>query len=676
MATKFSDIMGNYKDMSVADLGSSLLQRKEEMQREAVKAAKKNARVEKALGLLLAGQTVFKGAFKRRAKELESAYQFQIADNESQSKEINMLAKLTNPMYQWSETVKDKTFANDEEKLDSFVASEFFDPFRISVNNYTEPAFKQMMGDKFESFSNQSAYFNTQVEAAKDYARHYLKDDNYKTATKKLAEIFGMPEKDFDSVKLFKDAMGLKTHELTEIERRNYQTILNNYKDDANIFSGIKQVLQMFGDKEKRKGGIPLFQKIDERVLLGPSLNTMLNSLDFQGLTNTIVNDRLVALNRSTARFDVEFDLPKNKKLRDSLPMRMEELANLVDSKKFSLYNDLSRGGQANIISRSDFDDLFEDMSPIQQQELQRDGGKFSLLLDPRDPRNDQFLKGLFASNHKGDANISFEQFKQKLMNETFRVQYGMTLAASEGYKNVARFEGVGFKDSRYLPETGEIVSTIYDRYSGNLPMLLNEGIIYDEKSRGYKMGEGWNKMSKEIQLKDFNATLAKIQTKPISEKAKEVEIMNLFEAIPNPLNLNVNDYIKSEQYQDYVAKAAGDTGEGTPDIEIETITRGSGRRKQEFNYVKNYQDVTSKINLETLSNDQLRFIATMSNQDIKDALGTSADLTRGVFAINPLSNRATQILAQRIRDGKSPVISELNPVKPDEFFRQLIRQL
>ena len=65
-----------------------------------------------------------------------------------------------------------------------------------------------------------------------------------------------------------------------------------------------------------------------------------------------------------------------------------------------------------------------------------------------------------------------------------------------------------------------------------------------------------------------------------------------------------------------------------------------------------------------------------MSNQDIKDALGTSADLTRGVFAINPLSNRATQILAQRIRDGKSPVISELNPIKPDEFFRQLIRQL
>lgn len=676
MATKFSDIMGNYKDMSVADLGSSLLQRKEEMQREAVKAAKKNARVEKALGLLLAGQTVFKGAFKRRAKELDSAYQFQIADNESQSKEINMLAKLTNPMYQWSETVKDKTFANDEEKLDSFVASEFFDPFRISVNNYTEPAFKQMMGDKFESFSNQSAYFNTQVEAAKDYARHYLKDDNYKTATKKLTEIFGMPEKDFDSVQLFKDAMSLTTHELTEIERRNYQTILNNYKDDANIFSGIKQVLQMFGDKEKRKGGIPLFQKIDERVLLGPSLNTMLNSLDFQGLTNTIVNDRLVALNRSTVRFDVEFDLPKNKKLRDSLPMRMEELANLVDSKKFSLYNDLSRGGQANIISRSDFDDLFEDMSPIQQQELQKDGGKFSLLLNPIDPRNDQFLKGLFASNHKGDANISFEQFKQKLMNETFRVQYGITLAASEGYKNVARFEAVGFKDSRYSPETGEIIRTVYDRYSGNLPMLLNEGIIYDEKSRGYKMGDGWNKMSKEMQLKDFNGILANIQRKPISEKAKEVEIMNLFQAIPNPLKLEMNEYIKSEQYQDFVAKAAGDTGEGTPDIEIETITRGSGRRKREFNYVKNYQDVTSKINLETLSNDQLRFIATMSNQDIKDALGTSADLTRGVFAINPLSNRATQILAQRIRDGKSPVISELNPIKPDEFFRQLIRQL
>jgi len=173
MATKFSDIMGNYKDMSVAELGSSLLQRKEEREAEAAKAAKKNRRVEQALGLLLAGQTIFKGAFNRRAKELESAYQFQIADNESQTKEINMLSKLTQPMYQWSQTVKDQKFANDEEKLDSFVASEYFDPFRISVNAYTEPAFKQMMGDKFESFSNQSQYFISQLDAPNANARYY-----------------------------------------------------------------------------------------------------------------------------------------------------------------------------------------------------------------------------------------------------------------------------------------------------------------------------------------------------------------------------------------------------------------------------------------------------------------------------------------------------------------------
>ena len=161
-------------------------------------------------------------------------------------------------------------------------------------------------------------------------------------------------------------------------------------------------------------------------------------------------------------------------------------------------------------------------MSPIQKEELQRDGGKFSLLLNPIDPRNDQFLKALFASNHKGDANISFEQFKQKLMNETFRVQYGITLAASEGYKNVANFQSVGLKDSRYSPETGEIIRTVYDRYSGNLPMLLNEGIIYDEKSRGYKMGDGWSQMSKEMQLKDFNGILANIQRNQYQKKLKK----------------------------------------------------------------------------------------------------------------------------------------------------------
>ena len=48
MAENFSDIMKNYKDMSVSEIGTSLLQQKETRDRQAAKASKKNQRVQQA----------------------------------------------------------------------------------------------------------------------------------------------------------------------------------------------------------------------------------------------------------------------------------------------------------------------------------------------------------------------------------------------------------------------------------------------------------------------------------------------------------------------------------------------------------------------------------------------------------------------------------------------------
>ena len=68
MVQKFSEIMDNYNDMSVAELGTSLLTRKEEQVRRQEKKDKKSERVQQALGLLLAGQGIFKSAYKRRKR--------------------------------------------------------------------------------------------------------------------------------------------------------------------------------------------------------------------------------------------------------------------------------------------------------------------------------------------------------------------------------------------------------------------------------------------------------------------------------------------------------------------------------------------------------------------------------------------------------------------------------
>ena len=56
----YSDIVNSYKDMSVSELGSSLLQRKGEIASKQRKRDRKDMRIQQALGVLLAGQGLMK----------------------------------------------------------------------------------------------------------------------------------------------------------------------------------------------------------------------------------------------------------------------------------------------------------------------------------------------------------------------------------------------------------------------------------------------------------------------------------------------------------------------------------------------------------------------------------------------------------------------------------------
>ena len=107
MADTFSDIMKNYKDMSVTELGTSLLQQKEKREKQDRRSAKKDRQFQQALGLLLAGQSIFKGAYKKRADELEKAHTFELANIAEQFQDIRNLSAITSPIYQWKQAFQD-----------------------------------------------------------------------------------------------------------------------------------------------------------------------------------------------------------------------------------------------------------------------------------------------------------------------------------------------------------------------------------------------------------------------------------------------------------------------------------------------------------------------------------------------------------------------------------------
>ena len=93
MAQSYSDIMKNYKNLSVESLGSSLLSRKEDVERKRAKQMRKDNRIQQGLAVLLAGQGLFKNTFKRRNKELEDLQTLNLLNVESHTSKINNMGK-------------------------------------------------------------------------------------------------------------------------------------------------------------------------------------------------------------------------------------------------------------------------------------------------------------------------------------------------------------------------------------------------------------------------------------------------------------------------------------------------------------------------------------------------------------------------------------------------------
>ena len=92
----YSEIMNKYKDMSIEDLGTSLLQRQSDIRAKQAKRDRKSRRIEQGLAVLLAGQSLFKNAFKRRQNELQQLQTIDLLNVDSESKQIQNISSILN----------------------------------------------------------------------------------------------------------------------------------------------------------------------------------------------------------------------------------------------------------------------------------------------------------------------------------------------------------------------------------------------------------------------------------------------------------------------------------------------------------------------------------------------------------------------------------------------------
>ena len=149
-------VLDNYSKMSIDELGSSLLQKKDEDARKAAKRSKKNERIQQALAVLMLGQGVMKKQYNKRAKELENMHKFEILNNENESKQIGMTSSIVSTIgNKWEDKGGDL-----DSRVDSFSNSEDYSAFSQKVLPFIQQKIKAASGDEYDTLYNTSAYNN------------------------------------------------------------------------------------------------------------------------------------------------------------------------------------------------------------------------------------------------------------------------------------------------------------------------------------------------------------------------------------------------------------------------------------------------------------------------------------------------------------------------------------
>ena len=258
--------------MSMEELGSSLLDRKAKQQKAQARADEKAQKITNILAGLTAGQVVFKKALGNRMKELDEQETFILSNNAQQAKDINSISRVVSflPKASWFEDKGEKSVEEWAELYSKEYAGGYEgikDRFRPVVDELLKNSFAS--DTEFNSFKASGEYnaalensvnklLTNYFEVGKDGNRRYM---NFESDLRNLLDAG-----DMERVDLYKRGINLKVDELSEAEKR----ILNNYRAqyrDKGFISGFKDSLRRIGIMNESKGGMNLFENVDNMIM-------------------------------------------------------------------------------------------------------------------------------------------------------------------------------------------------------------------------------------------------------------------------------------------------------------------------------------------------------------------------------------------------------------------------
>jgi len=553
MAEDFSDIFANYGDKSIEELGSSLLSRQAEINQKRAKEAKKSKRIGQALAVIGVGQQLFKGAYNKREKEIEEKQIFELSNNEAQAGRIQGMANVLNIFDE--DKIKELAGPNREwatmsldERTEALYNSPYKDTLEQTLKLPLDKVIEQAnIFDDFSTFkSNKPLYRGAKNTAVRNIIRHFLENNRYQQFDTELRKLYGVPKEEFMSrAELLENAMSLTPHELTKLERAVFNREKQKYRN-VGVFEGFKHAFQKIGRKQEENGRINLFRKINPEDVYG-RIDDVITDLDITATMTTSIQKYMAELKGSER--DAVLQANEDVSGQESVSVFVQNFSN--DQNTRVKYNEKTPTAELLRMSgkKGRFDDFWEDISQdaIQSKAFIRDTLAIEKLMDMKPELAQSIYEAKYEKLYgKTASEETLKEFRSFMNDDVYKRNFAVMVTSGEGFKvEKAWYE----RGSEQYDGTG-IVGRIekgysYDRFSGMLPSMLNEGINTPSESKtgGYSEDENWEKLDRKNKITVFDSHYNNIVTSQLSDRKKDILIEDLFSNVRHPDNLNPEDY-------------------------------------------------------------------------------------------------------------------------------------
>ena len=363
----YSEIMNKYKDMSIEDLGTSLLQRQSDIRAKQAKRDRKSRRIEQGLAVLLAGQSLFKNAFKRRQNELQQLQTIDLLNVDSESKQIQNISSILNFKPEEANSLIDftkqinpvtgKVYSVDE-NVNRFFANPINNEGFVDKLSPLLDQKLQFSGSKNLAQDDPARYRLLQEVMAKQAFANLIEGDNHVKFVDALNKDIYSGQLD-DPSEILSQSLGITPQKLQAYKRKKFAELEKEYKSQG-MFSSIVNLFKGIGQEDADKTGRPnLFKGLTEDMLNeNRSLDDVLPLMTLEALVGESFDQAIRKSRLSPVRYLNEANTAKYENLRQSM------LTEIVPELQREVQRDMafSKYGLQNYIPENIMDSVAKDL--------------------------------------------------------------------------------------------------------------------------------------------------------------------------------------------------------------------------------------------------------------------------------------------------------------------------